>query len=315
MGNSNDKPLTITKLEEVDSKSRASFNLFIFTRTSKLLSSHNWGTDLIIHEYKNDKFTYIGEIPNVHPEFIWSAYETEEDGIVLTCGDNSIINIIDIENKKIIDKFDSGHKKWVRKVLQTKDNSRIITSSDDSTIKIFNKENYENICTVFLHKNSVYNILELKNDELVSLSGDKTVKFFDLNLYRIYDDYTIKGVDTYEYNYNALTYLEDKDQLLISCQNSKILVIDLLKHKIIHEITNGLGNGSVYVVHRLLNNEFVVGVGMRGNLFLSYGANGEFQGKIEEGEHRRGYVTHIICLENNIMVVARYDGTITSYKY
>ncbi len=110
-----------------------------------------------------------------------------------------------------------NHKDSVLCLTLLKD-GRLVSGSDDESIIIYNKDNYKPDLIISEHSHSVNYLIQLKNEFLVSCSGDMTIKLFEVkeNKYKTFQ--TLKN-----HNEWINQVIELKNGSLVSCANdSKI---------------------------------------------------------------------------------------------
>ena len=100
---------------------------------------------------------------------------------------------------------------YVYAVLQLQD-GRLASSANDGSISIYNKETFEVDLQIIEHKESIYDLIQLKNENIVSCSYyDKRVNIYQL---------------TENNNYNLLSQIEvDYPKKIIELENNEIVLL------------------------------------------------------------------------------------------
>ena len=208
-----------------------------------------------------------------------------------------------------------GHSWSVLSLIQL-NNGKLVSSSSDQTIKFwdfnFDKseistKNQLNLNNFFLrksikaHSDSVNNLLQLKNGNLVSCSKDKTIKIWDIsNLNEIKELYTLKGHNN---SVNKVIELQDKSQIISCSFDGKIIFWDLnmKKDKII--IKGHIKY--IYDIILLNKNEFASSSFEEIKVW-----NIEKKEKEYELKGHNGWIYCLTLLKENYMASGSYDRTI-----
>ena len=170
---------------------------------------------------------------NAHNSTIWSLCEIDNNRII-SCSYDKNIKIWNFTKLKInLLKTLTGHSNWIGKVTPLSHN-RFASCSYDKTVKIWNSsEPYQEITTLN-NESYVYNIIQLKNKEiLISSCDEPALIFWNLNTY--VGENKIKGV--YAYIYNHIIELPNECVAISQADDSnKIIIVDTVRCVIIKEI-------------------------------------------------------------------------------
>lgn len=208
-----------------------------------------------------------------------------------------------------------GHSWSVLSLIQL-NNGKLVSSSSDQTIKFwdfnFNKseittKNHLNLNNFFLrksikaHSDSVNNLLQLKNGNLISCSKDKTIKIWDIsNLNDIKELYTLKG---HHNSVNKIIELQDKSQIISCSFDGKIIFWDLnMKNDKI--IIKG-HTKYIYDIILINKNEFASSSFEEIKIW-----NIEKKEKEYELKGHNGWIYCLTLLKENYLVSGSYDRTI-----
>ena len=201
----------------------------------KIITEDNSYDDYKI-EMKNPIYKLIN-----HTDNVLCLCVLNDGRLVSGSSDNSII----IYNKQSYkpDLIIKEHNEYISCINQL--SSGILAScSADKTIKLFNikEKKYEILKTLNYHSGTVYKIIELKNKNLVSCSGDSSIIFY------LKDNKEYKK--DYQFSTNGYCYsiIQTKDNEICYSENSdnKICFFDLLERKIKASISNISKNNDQY---------------------------------------------------------------------
>lgn len=119
-----------------------------------------------------------------HKNSITNLIKLHSSNIMISSSNDNTIKIWSMKTGECLSTLSLHNKKTVFSLCPLFPNY-FASSSSDKTIVITNGETYEKVLTIRGHKDSVYNVIQLKNSYLCSCSGDKTVKIWKV-------DYTIE---------------------------------------------------------------------------------------------------------------------------
>ena len=153
--------------------------------------------------------------------------------LVSGAGDNSII----IYNKSTYkpDLIIKEHKGGIFCLYQLS-SGFLASCSEDKTIKIFKIKGleYEILQTLKYHSDSVYKIIELKNNTLVSSSKDSSIIFYIRDKSQYNKDYKIST----DSSCSSIIQTKDNEICYSVSNNNKICFFDLIEKKIKASISN-----------------------------------------------------------------------------
>ena len=182
-----------------------------------------------------DKKAYTQDIKkeNAHNDAIYDLCELSNKRLVSCSCDNSIkIWEITQNNLILLSTLNKHSKKVYRTINLT--NNRFATCSEDKIVKIWsNNSPYQEIASL-VHDGSVYNILQLKQQEiLVSIDGtNKCLDFWNVSTYQKIN--SMKGICSY-YTNEGLVELSN-NLLAVSTMLPTIVIVDPFKYIIVKEI-------------------------------------------------------------------------------
>lgn len=158
--------------------------------------------------------------------------EQIKDGTLISCPRDNTIRLYEINDKSYINinviKQDSSA--WKMKELE---NGKLISTMSNSDIKVWIKRNNTLECE-FTIKNGgeSYDILEIKKNEVVTLSGNN-INFYDLNKRDKIN--SISGFESWSYN-PGKKFCKANDELLLVCGTNNIFLVDFQAHQLIGKI-------------------------------------------------------------------------------
>ena len=118
-----------------------------------------------------------------HKSSITNLIKLHSSDIMVSSSNDNTLKIWSMKTGECLNTLSPHNKKTVFSLCPLSPNY-FASSSSDKTIVITDGETYEKILTIRGHKDSVYDVIQLKNSYLCSCSGDRTVKIWKV-------DYTI----------------------------------------------------------------------------------------------------------------------------
>ena len=196
----------LTKTKTIQPHSSYITNI-IFLNNDKIAIS---SLDCYIRIFNKDTFkeeTFIKENSNVD----W--IEQIKDGTLISCPRDNTIRLYEIGNNsyKNINVINETSCAWKMKELQS---GKLISSMSNSDIKIWEKKNDKLECEFTLKNGGEsFDILEIKKNEVVALSGNK-INFFDLN--KRDKIHSLSGFEAFNLN-PGKKFCKVNDELLLIC--------------------------------------------------------------------------------------------------
>ena len=196
------------------------------------------------------------------------------------------------------------HKSWISKIIQLSD-IKFATASGDKTIKIWEIQSSKKVkCleTLIGHNSDVISIIKINNkDLLISCSYDKRIIIWDLNTYAIVKE--IKDVQCCFTN--GLKELPN-ERIAVSEENS-ITIINYMIGEIITKINTEVKS----CCYEIINDNLLVGC-FDGS-YLEINLNNYNKKIITEKE--TNYITSLMKLPSNILIVGLHNGIMKIYNY
>lgn len=241
-------------------------------------------------KYHKDTFSYFVSCKTQN--CIYSAKENE-----LIAIDFNLETIGTVE-------MDDKHTDWITNVVYL-GNNRLATSSGDSTIKIWQIESatkMTHISTLKKHTSSVITILKPKNsDNLISCSYDNKLIVWDLKKYSVIHEIN----DIQCLFINGVKEL-NRNRIIVS--GEKILsIIDYYKGEVIHRIPIE----TKATCFEIINGNLLAGC-FDGSYLTIDIENYEVKAKDEK---ETNYITSLLKIPNNILVVGLHNGILKIYSY
>ena len=158
--------------------------------------------------------------------------EQIKDGTFISCPRDNTIRLYEIIDKsyKNINVIKENSSAWKMKELES---GKLISTMSNSDIKIWIKKN-NNLECEFILKNGreSYDILEIKKDEVVALSGNN-INFYDLN--KRDKIASISGFESWNYN-PGKKFCKANEELLLVCGVNNIFLVDYKAYQLISKI-------------------------------------------------------------------------------
>ena len=131
-------------------------------------------------------------------------------------------------------------------------NGKLISTTDNSEIKVWIKKDNTIECEFTLKNGGEsYDILEVRNNEVVALSGNN-INFYDLNKRDKIN--SISGFESFKLNLGKKFCLVN-DELLLVCGTNNIFLVDYKAYQLINKI----GCESIVILYKLSNNFILSG--------------------------------------------------------
>ena len=220
-----------------------------------------------------------------------------KDGRLASCSSDKSLIIYDIKTfePQIICKI---HSSTIYSFTQLED-GRIITCSEDQTMKMIklDKEKYTIEQTLEGHKGYVVKIIEFNTNELISISNDTSMKFWNINQENR-NFICVKSV-TFQNNINyniGILKIKENEFVTVSNGDNKIKFWDYTNYSLIKEIK---GINPCFTYHHIcLINENILCVG-------NYDSQGLFLFNINSRE----FIKKITGFQNSYAFIECMDGT------
>ena len=274
-------------------------NIILLKNNKIAISSHDYYIKIF------NKVTFEEEISIKENSFVdW--IEQIKDGTLISCPRDKTIRLYEIKDKsyKSINVINESSCAWKMKELE---NGKLISTMNNSDIKIWIKKNNTLECEYSLKNGGEsYDILEIKKNEVVALSGNN-INFFDLN--KRDKIYSISGFESFNLN-PGKKFCKANDELLLVCGTNNIFLVDYQAHQLIsklecegiiglYKISNnyifsGQNNGDIkqwqsngreiklYSYKKAAHNSYVMSIFNLGNLMIS----GDNEGSIKLWEFK-----------------------------
>lgn len=196
------------------------------------------------------------------------------------------------------------HTEWITSIVDL-GKDRFATSSGDGTIKIWHIDSETRLTllsTLRKHTGGVISILKIRNNEkLVSCSYDNKLVVWDLRNYSII--YEIDGVSCLFVN----GIKELIRQRIIVAGDNILVVVDCLKGNIIHQIPIE----TKVTCFELINDYLLAGCFDGSYLQIDIHS---YDVKMKE-EKETNYITSLLKLPKNVLVVGLHNGIVKIYSY
>jgi len=261
-----------------------------------------------ICDYNNLKVGNIEKITEIEEEDSVLDFELIEDERLLVGFSGSIIKIYNSKTFSLLSSQKIFNKHYnIYHIHQLKNGNILITIYDRFYLNIpILKINFDNTINIIKEIQGniymIYNVIELKNQNLVSISIDKTIRFWDMKNYQ-----QINLIEEDDYIYDIL---EIKNNIIAyDCGNS-INFFDINKNDKINKIKN-IENNNYPTVKFCLINENILLYGSDKLIYIFNIDKYELINTIiiEETEiffHK---------LSENIFLIGNFEGNIIQYKY
>ena len=184
-------------------------------------------------DYATKKWKQDIKKENAHNSQINSLCELTNNRLV-SCSHDNTIKIWNITSNDLnLLSTLTNHTSYVYKVIPLTHN-RFSSGSSDKTLKIWNSESPYEVITSLPHDNGIYNLLQLKQKEiLISSTYSTSIDFWDSNNYKKL--YSIKGHYAYPFG-NRMIELPNGLVAISSYTSNNILIVDPITYSIIKEI-------------------------------------------------------------------------------
>ena len=200
-------------------------NIILLKNNKIAISSHDYYIKIF------NKVTFEEEISIKENSFVdW--IEQIKDGTLISCPRDKTIRLYEIKDKsyKSINVINESSCAWKMKELE---NGKLISTMDNSDIKIWIKKNNTLECEYSLKNGGEsYDILEIKKNEVVALSGNN-INFFDLN--KRDKIYSISGFESFNLN-PGKKFCKANDELLLVCGSNNLFLVDYQAHQLISKL-------------------------------------------------------------------------------
>ena len=240
----NDKIENLTNTKTIKPHTEYISNI-ILLQNGKLASS---SLDCYIKIYNKDTFE---EEISIKENSCVDWIEQIKDGTLISCPRDKTIRLYEIydnsyKNIKVINESSSL---WKMKELKS---GKLISTMDNSDIKVWIKKDNNLECEFILKNGGVsYDILEIRKNEVVALSGNN-INFYDLNKRDKIN--SISGFESFHLNPGKKFCLAN-DELLFVCGCNNIFLVDYKAYQLINKI------GCEYIVtlYKISDNFIVSG--------------------------------------------------------
>ena len=250
-------------------------------------------TNFNVQVYKNDFGFYVCNKMN---SYILSAQNSEKKGTLLYS--DYELNILEPVE------MDDYHKDWISKIIPISIN-KIATSSGDKTIKIWefiSDKNLKLLNTLNKHTSDIISILKIHDkDILISNGYDKKLIIWDLNTYKI----NIEVDNICCCFINGMKELPN--QRIIVSEENLFIIINYLNGEIIAKINSNI-TGCCF---EIINDYLLIGCFDGSYLELNLKNYNQKNKTIKESN----YITSMMKLSNNILIIGLHNGIIKIYKY
>ena len=281
---------------------------------------------------------------NNHSDTIFYIMKLK-DGRFASCSEDCTLNIYNKENYEL-DLSIKEHSAGILHFTQLND-GRLITCSKDKTIKIIeltNDNNYK-IQSTLSHNDLIYKVIELKKNEIISISKDGTMKIWNVEdfkniltikyicneilklnenefvTYSSADSKNIKfwGVNNFEQIEtikNIITYsmMLFEDDILAICGRFNLYLVKISNHNIIKTLEVP---GIIWSLYKCLDGTFLSTVfnGFKHNNIIKYKYENEKLIKIGvQRKAHNNWIFNCIELDNGIIVSGEGDQQRDSFE-
>ena len=198
----------------------------ILLQNGKIASS---SLDCYIKIYKKDTFE---EEISIKENYCVDWIEQIKDGTLISCPRDKTIRLYEINDKsyKNISVINESSSSWKMKELKS---GKLISTMSNSEIKVWIKKNNTLECEFTLKNGGEsFDILEVRNNEVVALSGNN-INFYDLN--KRDKIHSISGFESFNWNPGKKFCLAN-DELLLICGSNNIFLVDYKVYQLINKI-------------------------------------------------------------------------------
>ena len=185
--------------------------------------------DYYIKIYEKDTFQ---EIISIKENNCVDWIEQIKDGTFVSCPRDKTIRLYEINDKsyKSINVIQENSSAWKMKELNS---GKLISTMDNSEIKVWIKKNNTLECEFKINNGGEScDILEIKKDEVVTLSGNN-INFYDLN--KRDKIHSISGFESF-YGNPGRKFCIANEELLLVCGSSFIFLVDCQAYQLISKI-------------------------------------------------------------------------------
>jgi hypothetical protein len=294
----NDKIENLTNTKNIQPHTSYISNIILLQNGKIASSSH----DSYIKIYNKDTFEIeISIKENSYVDWI----EQIKDGTLISCPRDKTIRLYEINDKsyKNINVINMSSSSWKMKELI---NGKIISTTDNSEIKIWIKKDNTLECEFTLKNDKrSFDILEVRNNEVVALSGNN-INFYDLNKRK--KIISIPGFEPFNLN-PGKKFCVANDELLFVCGNQNIFSVNFQTYQLICKIECK----GIITLYKLSNN-FIF--------------SGQYNGDIKQWKCNGGY-TKLYSIKksidnspvlslfklNNLLISGDRDGNIKYWEF
>ena len=294
----NDKIENLTNSKNTKSHSTYISNI-ILLQNGKIASS---SLDHYIKLYNKDTFEV--EI-SIKESSCVDWIEQIKDGTLISCPRDKTIRLYEINDKsyKNISVINESSCTWKMKELKS---GKLISTTDNSEIKVWIKKDNTLKCEFTLKNGKQsFDILEVRNNEVVALSGT-IINFYDLNKRKKIN--SISGFEPFNLN-PGKKFCVANDELLFVCGNQNIFLVNYQTYQLVCKIECK----GIITLHKLSNN-FIF--------------SGQYNGDIKQWKCNGGYtklysikksIDNLPVLSlfrlNNLLISGDRDGNIKYWGF
>ena len=197
-----------------------------------LLQNNNIASSSLDHYIKIYEKDTFQEIISIKENGCVDWIEQIKDGTFISCPRDKTIRLYEINDKsyKSINVIQESSSAWKMKELNS---GKLISTMSNSEIKVWIKKNNTLECEFKINNGGEsYDILEIKKDEVVTLSGNN-INFYDLN--KRDKIHSISGFEPFNWN-PGKKFCKANEELLLVCGNSSLFLVDSQAYQLISKI-------------------------------------------------------------------------------
>ena len=172
-----------------------------------------------------------------------------KDSRIASCSYDGSIRIFDPSNNYLCDQLIKRHSDGVTSICQI-DNGTIVSSSVDLSIFI------GDYCIKNAHEYTIYKVISIPNNRIVSCSMDNTIKIWKSN--PPYSNIPIKVLEGHESGVRSLLYIKEKD-IMISGANDNTLRMWNMSTYTCDNMINGVNCSGTNALYQIDENTIIVG--------------------------------------------------------